>query len=63
MSDTRTLTINEDTCGHTIVSERLADWTAPNEFLRELVEEAKESSDGTATATDDEGCEVTAVVK
>ena len=43
-----------------VKEQALAAWTAPNEFLRKLADEAEEA--GEATATDFEGCEVTAIV-
>jgi hypothetical protein len=44
----------------TIVDCKLCDFEAPNEFLRDLVEQAKE--EGTATMHDDAGCPVTATI-
>lgn len=44
----------------TIEDCNLQDWVAPNEFLADLVEKAKQN--GTATRNDAEGCPVTATI-
>ena len=44
----------------TIVDCDLREFEAPNDFLRDLVEQAKE--EGTATMHDDAGCPVTATI-
>jgi hypothetical protein len=45
---------------HTIEDCLFRDWTAPNDFLRNLVAEALE--EGSATREDEEGCPVTATI-
>jgi hypothetical protein len=45
---------------HTIEDCLFRDWTAPNDFLRNLVAEALEN--GSATQEDREGCPVTATI-
>lgn len=56
----KTLQINEN--DQTIVAPcDLATYVAPNQFIAELVESAKAT--GKATANDDEGCEVTAIIR
>jgi hypothetical protein len=55
----KTLQINEG--NQTIVAAcDLDTYVAPNQFIADLIEAAKVS--GKATAKDDEGCEVTAII-
>lgn len=56
----KSLVIAEDSVGHTIYSGSLNSYVAPNEFLRNLV--AGAVLNGSATAADADGCDVTATV-
>lgn len=56
----KSLVIAEDSVGHNIYAGSLDAYVAPNEFLRTLVADAV--ANGSATATDADGCDVTATV-
>jgi len=56
----KSLVIAEDSVGHTIYSGSLDSYVAPNDFLRALVADA--IANGSATAADADGCDVTATV-
>lgn len=59
--ETQFIQIVEDV-DQVIVYERLDTYTTTNAFFNELIRRARQSPDGSAQATDGEGCLVTATI-